>query len=152
MAKKIPQFGDPEILPKGRIVRPDAERLPFSRAGGVLLPEGEPQRDPAPDLDPFPQWERQLLQGWTDATMRETVRTWLAAFFVARDWPLTWAIVERSKGERGARYALPYLDIRISDAAGTTVSISRSFTPEERSGSQLDAILIQLAAALDAQR
>jgi hypothetical protein len=101
---KIPQYGDPEILPKGTVRRPSVERQPFSH-GGRLKPDGpgpltEERFYEAPDLVKLPQWERTRGNEWTTVEFRKIVFGWLIQFFDARDWPGKWDVKEVASAVR----------------------------------------------------
>jgi len=102
--KKVPTWGDPELLPKPTLTRPSAERNPFS-PNGTLIPEGPDPRMSLPedflgaaDLVDFPQWARESYDAWSTETFRDTVKTWLISVFLARSDLIAWDITEKATG------------------------------------------------------
>ncbi len=131
---KIPTSGDPEILPRGRVVRPSHERQTFT-TGGLRKPGGpgpltEERFYEAPDLAELPQWKRARGEEWTDSAFRQVVFDWMIAFFDDRDWPHIWDITEKAGAERSiARLAddKVYLRIGITPTDGARVETSITF-------------------------
>jgi len=155
-AAKIPEYGDPEILPKGTVTRPSADRMPFGPSG-ELLPEG-PTLPPdfllAPDIAGFP-WVRKRGDEWTDAVFRSVVFDWLIDYFDTRSWARSWDIRERAASDRGVN-KLPddqhYLRIGVSDGASQRFETSATFPVAERDAISARVILDRAAATLDVQQ
>ncbi len=155
-AGKSPEFGDPEILPKGEITRPSQERMPFGPSG-ELLPEGPMLPEDfllAPDIVDFP-WMRKRGDEWTDAAFREIVFDWLIDFFNDRSWPRRWDVRERAAGERST-HRLPddqhYLVIGVADADDQRFETSGNFPVSKRGATAARVILDRLATNLDVQQ
>ena len=99
---RIPTWGDPELLPKPDLVRPSAERNPYS-PNGTLLPEGPDPRMSLPadflgadDLADFPQWTRERYDAWSTLTFRATTMTWLRYVFRVYPGLIGWGISEKA--------------------------------------------------------
>jgi hypothetical protein len=159
--KKIPQYGDPEILPRGTVRRPSVERQPFTNSG-ELKPGGpgplpEERFYEAPDLEKIPQWERTRGNEWTTAEFRRIVFDWIIAFFDARDWPAKWDVKEVASATRSVNRldeSRLHLVIGITPKDGERIETAVMFPLEAREDSpqQVLAVLGQAAAALDAVR
>ena len=158
MSDKIPKFCDPEILPKGRIVRPSRERLPYDRAGGALLPEG-PELPAdfllAPDIENLP-WTRKRGDEWTDAEFRQIAFTFLIDFMKTRTWARRWDVRERATAERMTQFRLPtddqYLVLGITRGSDKVrFETSAPFRKDRRDEVAARVILDRMAAAIDAQ-
>lgn len=166
---KIPEFGDPDLLPKGEVRRPSYERNPFGirrsgARGADLHPDG-PGPLPegfltAEDVSALP-WVRRRGDEWTDAVFRGLVLTWLREF--VRDRPdagiIGWEIVEKATGERlGMRRFAPdrqHLIFRVilrrmenRQRVSKQVETSIAFPPEDRDDPSRR--LAAVAGALDA--
>ena len=137
---KIPQFGDPELLPKGTVVRPAVVD------DAILL---------APDIEKLP-WKRSRGDEWTTKDFRTIVFGFLADFFRTRSWAIEWEVIEKASAERSGR--LPdqqfYLVFRVTDDRDRTYETSVVFPPEAREDNpdRAQAILRSAAQALDAGR
>lgn len=157
--KKIPQYGDPEILPKGVVRRPSAERQPFT-TGGVLKPGGpgpltEERFYEAPDLEKIPQWIRKRGDEWTTREFRHLVFAWLIAFFDARPWAGKWDVKEvassvRSVGRLGEDHLHLVIGItpRVGERFETAVAFARD--AREDNPDRVQAVLAQAEITLDA--
>lgn len=98
---KIPQHGDPELLPKPVIEAPTTRRMPFGPSG-ILLPKGPVYdvRRAAPDIKGLP-WVRHDNDEWTSPEQRAVVLEYLRTFL--RDTaPLfvSWRVVEKDRHGR----------------------------------------------------
>jgi len=156
---KIPKSGDAEILPKGRVVRPSRERMPFD-SGGRLKPEG-PGPYPedflhAADLEDLP-WTRDRGQAWTSPEFRTVVMRWLKDFMRSRPSLIRWDITERSAGFKTAT-RLPddqfYLRIGVTEriARGRSVRVETAIAFPVRSRSdaaQVRTLLDLVSGTLD---
>jgi len=151
-APNQPQYGDPEILPRGTIVRPSAERMPFTLSG-ELKPDG-PELPAdfllAPDVAGLP-WVRRRGDEWTDAAVRADVLAWLVVFLDAHAWARGWQITERATGLRmSRRLDVPVLIIQITDTDGATHEVGQTFPTGARSGALLAERLDQVRVSLEA--
>lgn len=146
-----PVNGDPEILPKGTIVRPSGERMPFGPSG-ELLPNG-PQLPVdflrAPDVANF-DWQRLRGNEWTDAAFRTEILNFITTFFAVHSWAKGWAIVEKNQQSWGTALRFPVLVFKITDMNLDTHEVSQEFPEDERSGSALTARLLQVTMSLEA--
>lgn len=100
MTTKIPQHGDPELLPKPVIEYPSNRRLPFGPSG-VLLPNG-PEFNVsrvAPDLRGL-AWQRLANDEWTSPEQRDVVLKFLIGFFRRHPEFVKWKIIERDRTDR----------------------------------------------------
>lgn len=149
-----PQHGDPEILPRGTIVRPSTERMPF-KTNGELKPDGpELPADfmRAPDVAALP-WVRRRGDEWTDASFRAAVLAWIADFFSTHAWARRWQVLERATGNRmSRRLDVPVLVIRMIEADGTTHEVAQEFPTDERAGAAFTERLARVREALEALR
>lgn len=148
-----PDHGDPEVLPKGTILRPSAERMPFSRSG-ELLPEGAElpvDFSLAPDIKKFP-WTRNRGQEWTDAAFRAEILSYISTFFAGHSWARRWAIVERKSGANLSitKYPDPVLVFRFIEGDGTEHEVAQAFPRAERTGAALATRLAQVTASFEA--
>lgn len=113
---KIPQHGDPELLPKEVITRPTARRMPFDQRG-VLLPQG-PEFDverAAPDIEGLP-YERFDNDEWTSPEQRAEVLEFIRLFF-ASNTPtfVTWLVKERDRRDRSVgRLRSPFIHLFVT--------------------------------------
>ncbi len=156
--KPFPEFGDPQLLPKGTVIRPSTERQPFDNSG-ALKPGGpgpltEERFYDHPDLALLPQWNRTRGNEWTDQPFRALVMTFITGFFRARDWPLRWDIKEVAGMQRSINRLADdkvYLIIGITPRKGDRVETAITF-PEVRADDPAGvAARLDLAAAtLDA--
>ena len=154
-AAHTPEYGDPEILPKGVVVRPSAERMPFGPSG-ELLPEGPLLPADfllAPDLVGLP-WTRKRGDEWTDPVFRQIVFEWLIDYFDARSWPIGWTVREWASRERMA-HRLPddehYLVVNVVRRADRASFEGVAIFPVALRGAvPARVILDRLAADLDA--
>ena len=129
-SKKIPEYGDPEILPKGRIERPTRTRMPFD-GSGVRLPNGPPiQAERAtPDLVPSMDYVRNWpADAWSDITSRAVILAWMADLFKAHGELRRWRIEERLSGRSSMAKMDPYIKVAIWKADGSMVEVSASFS------------------------
>lgn len=159
--RKIPKFGDADLLPKGEITRPSKEQMPFTDSG-VLKPEGPGPYPPleAPDIASLP-WRRTRGNEWTTESFRALVLDFIKRFF--RDRPdqqlIGWDIDERANGERMGDRRLPpdqhFLLIGVTQRTGRgqsrRVEVAVAFPIYARQSPEADARLAQAATALDAQ-
>jgi hypothetical protein len=102
---KIPKFGDPEILPKGTLRRPSAERMIYDKTGrltGTTGPLTEERFYEADDLTVLPQWIRARGNEWTTKAFRQLVFAWLIKFFQTHPWASQWDVKEVASSERNA--------------------------------------------------
>ncbi len=132
----FPEFGDPQLLPKGDIIRPSTQRMPFD-SGGRLKPGGpgpltEVRFYEHPDLANFPQWIRTRGNEWTVQPFRAIVLGWIAGFFRDRSWAHKWDIKEvasmpRSMNRLGEDHL--HLVIGITPREGARVETAIAFPP-----------------------
>ena len=153
--KKIPQYGDPEILPKGEIIRPSAQRQIFNYSGRRVEPgpQIEERFFEAPDLQALPQWVRQRGDEWTTVEFRAAVFLWLIGFFDARDWAAQWDIREVGSAPKSGRLPADqqHLVLGIQTTAGSRVETAVAFPTTSRDDpAAIRAVLDSAAAALDA--
>lgn len=147
-----PAHGDPQLLPKGTVVRPSADRMPFGPSGELLpagpkLPAGFMR---APDIAKF-NWTRKRGNEWTDATLRTEILTYIAGFFATHSWARSWAVAERtSEKSRGGPYPNPVLVFTITDDDGASHEVAQEFPEGDREGSALAARLTQVTLSLEA--
>lgn len=99
--KKVPTYGDPELLPKPDLMRPSSTRNIYS-PNGTLIPEGPDPRTSRPvdflgaaDLADFPQWTRERYDAWSTLAFRGTIKTWLIWVFRVRADLIAWDIAEK---------------------------------------------------------
>ena len=155
---KVPQFGDPEILPRGTVRRPSPERMPFTNSG-ALKPGGpgpltEERFTEAPDLAKIPQWTRKRGTEWTTAEFRQLVFTFIIGFFDARDWPGRWDITEVAGSVRSVN-RLPedrlhlVIGITPKDGQGPRVETAIEFPANAREDNP-DQVRQRLASAAEA--
>lgn len=150
MSDDIPQFGDPELLPKPKLVRPTRRRMPYD-ASGRLKPNGpeftEPP-GPQPDIAGLP-WKRIGFNSWTSEAQRTIVKDFIREFF-ADNFPTfnQWEVIEINSGQRQSVLKLPAPILRIrvmrkEDGAWFEVAVSF----EEASRTDLSAFASRLALA-----
>lgn len=114
-----PGRGDPEVLPKGVIVRPSSERMPFGPSGD-LLPNGPAL--PADFMDSRDvkhlPWIRERGQEWTTSTQRAEVLAFVSSTFVANPPFRYWEVEERKavRSRSFATYPYPILVFRFYEA------------------------------------
>jgi hypothetical protein len=154
-AAPLPQYGDPEILPKGRIVRPSRERLPFGPSGERIEPDLPSNFLLAPDIEGL-AWTRKRGDEWTDADFRAIVMQWLIEYLGARTWPLRWDVTERATSIRMTQFRLPpeqqYLVLGITrQGDGERFETAMPFPPAKRDETGARELLDQMGAVLDAQ-
>lgn len=130
----FPEFGDAQLLPKGTIRRPSAERQPFDNSGrlkpGGPGPLTEERFYEHPDLAKLPQWNRTRGNEWTDQPFRKIVMAFLVEFFRERDWPLKWDIKEVAGAVQSMNRLSDdrvYLVIGVTPKAGSRVETSITF-------------------------
>ncbi len=157
---KIPQFGDKEILPKGRVVRPSVERMPFD-SRGRLKPEGpgplkEVRFYEAADIDDLP-WTRKRGDEWTTADFRRIVFAWIVQFFDNRkDWAGKWDVREVAAAQRSGRLPEKSLHLVIGITARgedpVRIETAAMFPPDSREENpdRANIILKQAEQVLDA--
>jgi hypothetical protein len=151
---KIPQYGDPELLPKPTVARPSSLRLPYGPSG-ELLAEGPALPEDymlAPDVADLP-WKRSRGDEWTDATFRAVVLDWLRAFLRDRSAFGRWRVVEKATAVRSRR--LPpeqhYLVVSVTRRSdGAEFESSVQFPPDKRERAEATALLDKVGAAIDA--
>jgi len=114
---KIPQFGDPELLPKPKLTRPSRRSMPFD-ASGRLKPDGPEFVGPLgtqPDIKKLP-WTRLSFDSWTTIEQRAIVMVFLVRFF-QDNFPVFngWSVIEKNSSPRSSalRPLNPYLIIRV---------------------------------------
>lgn len=127
---KVPQFGDPELLPKPKLTRPSRRRMPYD-ARGELKPDGPEFTEPPgvqPDIKGLP-WTRIGFNSWTSEAQRTIVKNFIKAFFQTH-FPTynEWEVIETNSGVRQStlRTPTPRLRIRVkrlSDGAWFEVSL-----------------------------
>jgi hypothetical protein len=154
---KIPQYGDPEILPKGTVRRPSPERQPFTNsgerkpAGPGPFPEDFTRH---PDIDKLP-WRRVRGDEWTTPELRALVFAFLVQFFDTRDWPKEWEVVEKASADRHGRLREDqwYLIFRVTRTDNKVFEVSVVFPPDAREDApdRVAKVLAQAAQAIDAQ-
>ncbi len=154
MAKKIPQYGDPELLPKPTVKRPSSLRLPFGPSG-ELLPEGPALPEDyllAPDVADLP-WSRARGDEWTDEEFRAVVLGWLRTYLRDRPALGRWRVVERASAPRARR--LPpekhYLVVAVTRRSdGAEFESSIPFPPDRRESAEALVLLDRIGVAIDA--
>jgi hypothetical protein len=154
LAKKIPQYGDPELLPKPTVARPSSLRIPYGPSGeflaeGPVLPEDYML---APDVADLP-WRRARGDEWTDATFRAVVLDWLRVFLRDRPSFGRWRVVEKASATRGRR--LPddehYLVVAVTrQADDAEFESSIRFPLSKRGRTDALALLDKVGVAIDA--
>jgi hypothetical protein len=149
---KIPRYGDPEILPKGIVRRPSAERMTYDHSGnltGTTGPLTEERFYEAPDLDKLPQWTRTRGNEWTTAEFRQHVFRWFIKFFATRPWAKQWDVKEVASSQRNAvrlDESQLHLVIGITRADKTRFESAATFPLYARENN-LSALLAVLAQA-----
>lgn len=130
----FPEFGDKQLLPKGDVIRPSTQRMPFDNSGrlkpGGPGPLTEVRFYDHPDLVNFPQWSRTRGNEWTDQPFRQIVFTFLVGFFRGRPWPLKWDVKEVASMARSTNRLADdrvYLVIGITPREGDRVETSITF-------------------------
>jgi hypothetical protein len=129
-SKKVPEYGDPEILPLGRIERPTRTRMPFDNSG-VRLPNGAPIQavratpDIAETMDYVRNWP---ADAWSDITSRAVILKWMADLFKAHGGLRKWRIEERLSGRSSMAKMDPYIKVAIWKLDGSMVEASSSFS------------------------
>jgi hypothetical protein len=133
---KIPQHGDPELLPKPLITRPSARRMPFDQRG-VLLPKG-PEFDvdrAAPDIEGLP-YERFANDEWTSPEQRAEILAFIQKFFKDNEPTfVTWLVKERDRYERVStpRLRNPFIHLFVTRQEDRRViDVSVDFPPTYR--------------------
>jgi len=154
---KIPQYGDPEILPKGTVRRPSPERMPFGSAGQLKpggpgpLPENFTEQA---DIDGLP-WRRFRGDEWTTPELRALVFSWLVTFFDARSWATAWEVIEKASADRHGRLRENqwHLVFRVTRSDNKAFEVAVVFPPDARADApdRVAKVLAQAAQALDAQ-
>ncbi|HEY5550558.1 MAG TPA: hypothetical protein VIK52_01620 [Opitutaceae bacterium] len=136
---KIPQSGDPELLPLGTVTRPTV-------IDDALLAHG--------DIDDLP-WKRARGDEWTLPDLRRLVFDFIVGFFDSRDWPTSWEVVEKASAVRSGRlpveqYHLVLAMTRKKD--GHRYEVAVTFPSDARADRPdlVSAVLNQAAVALDA--
>lgn len=117
----IPQYGDPELLPKPTVVRPVGgvgRQSPYD-AKGVLRPEGPrwPAELLAPDIGRFVtqrQWRRRRGDEWTTARERAMILDWLATLIADHPEWGRWEVDEKFGLPRSPQGTIdPFLRVRV---------------------------------------
>lgn len=160
MTDPFPKWGDPQILPKGVVRRPSAERMPFGPSGELRTPGPlrEEQFMLAPDLVKLPQWVRKRGDEWTVPEFRALVLEWLSAYFAANQtWARKWQITEVATAMKSPNRLSDdkvYLRIRITSKTNAHYEHAAEFPTyaREDNPAQVRKVLVQAAAAIDAQR
>jgi hypothetical protein len=110
-AKKMPEFGDPELLPKSIEYRGSAERPWFDLTGRAITPTLPGDFMNAPDVQGKP-WVRLRGDEWTDAAMRAEVLRWIGERFSIDRLLTRWEVVETG-AVSGSATRSPVLMIRL---------------------------------------
>jgi len=160
VTEPFPKWGDPQILPKGVVRRPSAERMPFGPSGELRTPGPlrEEQFMLAPDLAKLPQWVRRRGDEWTVPAFRALVLKWLSAYFAAnKTWARKWQITEVATAMKSPNRLSDdrvYLRIRITSTANVHYETAAAFPAyaREDSPAQMNKVLAQAAASISAQR
>jgi hypothetical protein len=158
---KIPQFGDPEILPRGTVTRPSKQRMPFT-TGGILKADGPgPNPDDfllAPDIEGLP-YTRRPEDAWTTPEFRTILFAFIVSFFDARkEWVAAWDVVEKASAERMSVARLPedqfHLVIGVEDKSGKRFEVAVAFAPDARENNldAMQAVLARAAQSIDVQQ
>ena len=85
--RRVPQYGDPELLPKGSVTRPTVVDDALFEAA---------------DIESLP-WKRARGDEWTLPDFRKIVFRFIVGYFDARDWPAAWDITEKASAVRSGR-------------------------------------------------
>lgn len=117
MPDDIPQFGDPELLPKPKLERPSRRRMPFD-ASGRLKPEGPEFTEPPgtqPDIKGLP-WKRLGFDSWTNVDQRALVMDFICDL-MADNFPTFngWQVIEKNSSPRNSalRPPNPFLIVKL---------------------------------------
>jgi hypothetical protein len=150
---KIPQHGDPELLPKPVVEAPDNRHLPFGPSG-VKLPDGDPfagSRAPATDIKGLP-WTRYPKEKWTTADQRLVVLTMISAFVKAHPEFVRWKVFESDQSPRSSTVrGNPILRITFTRRDGSVLETSAAFRFEETQASDLfAAVVVRMRSSLEA--
>lgn len=163
------EFGDPAIIPRGTIVRPSRERMPYGpdreapgdppTTAGFTKPEPGPFPDDlfsATDISELP-WTRRRGDEWTDSTFRALVLEWLRGYFRARSGLVGWDVAEIATGSRTGATRLSakrqFLRVGVTRRVGDgleRVESSIDFEPDFRVSPYVEARLAILGTTLDA--
>ncbi len=137
---KIPQYGDPELLPKGT-VRADA---------GAPSVYSEQEFYLAPDIKGLP-WTRHRGDEWTVQEFRAVVFAWLLAFIDERGWVKAWHVKEVATGVRSGRLPPPqhHLVFTLTPHTGEPIEVGIAFPEKSRTSERANAILSGLGTNFD---
>ena len=131
----FPKYGDPELLPKGKVTRPSSRRMPFDRSGN-LLPNGPEIKEPPgprPDTEGLP-WVRVGYHSWTVTEERVATLSYLRTF-IATYLPsgATWSVTEKSTAPLSSLLlARPVLIFKITPTGGSKVELTLDFSKSDR--------------------
>ncbi len=147
---KFPQFGDPELLPKGRVTRPSRRRMPFD-ASGRLIPEGPEFTEPPgvqPDIKGLP-WSRVGFDSWTSEAQRTIVKDFIRKL-MADNFPTYngWEVIEKNSNLRTSalRSKNPFLIIKLRQISdGAFVEVAIDFVKTDRDDATQFAAQVALA-------
>lgn len=166
-----PDPGDPDLLPKGEVVRGSKERNLFGgrerggAGGGVLHPLG-PGPLPndifsATDIEDIP-WRRTRGNEWTVEAFRTIVKTFVAVFIRARPEQriIGWQVEEVANGPRMGQRRIPPRDqhlvfrLTVRRVAGKVdsepqVELAMPFPPEDREEPGTTRRLVLVESNLD---
>lgn len=142
---KIPQHGDPELLPKPVIEAPSNRYLPYGPSG-EKLPDGPlyaGARKPDTDVKGLP-WVRYPNEKWTSPEQRmltlEMIRTFLKAHPKVRGW----AVKETDQPARQSTLrGEPVLRFSFTHQDGRRIETAISFS--EKDVADLDAFAVRIA-------
>lgn len=110
-AKKVPEFGDPELLPKPIEYRGSAERPWFDLTGRAVDPDLPGDFPNAPDVRGLP-WVRLRGDEWTTPAMRAAVLVWIGQRFEIDRKLTRWEVVETA-AVSGSTTRAPVLMLRL---------------------------------------
>lgn len=143
---KIPQHGDPELIPKPVVDAPTNRYLPFGPSG-VKLPDG-PQyaaaREPATDLRNLP-WTRYPNEKWTSREQRAVVLEMIRSFLHANMMIRRWGVFETDQPARmSVTRGDPILRFAFIHKDGRKIETSISFRSQDLPGT-IEAFSSQIA-------
>lgn len=139
--RRIPQYGDPELLPKPTV------------SGPTML---DPALLESADIEGLP-WRRARGDEWTTTGLRRLVFDWLIDFIDARPHISAWEVVEKASAVRSGRlppeqYHLVFRMTRKAKSALSVVETAIAFPVAAREDQPdiVRATLNQAGVALDA--
>lgn len=150
---KIPQHGDPELLPKPVVEAPDNRHLPFGPSG-VKLPDGDPfagARVPATDIKGLP-WTRYPKEKWTTADQRRVVLEAIAVFMKDHPEFIRWRVFESDQSPRSSTVrGNPILRLTYTRRDGSMLETSAAFEMRQiQSIDEFTFLVSQMHASLGA--